>query len=222
MKLGFSAGESLLIDLFIGIFCPLLLIPLRLIVQGHRSDLIPGMMCLSPLYASVPALFLSQLPPLLLATSNAIFAGVVLYWFVLRRRQFSALLHSSGTGLTKRRYIRLMLLSLIEILITWPLNIYVFVYNIKYVAFQPYKSWDYVHEGFGKVYILSYEGNRPATKAALQIGRWAGLAAAIVFFAFFGLSKQCLSENFVILQRLSKQLANFCRSNLLTKSRGSK
>lgn len=83
-----------------------------------------------------------------------------------------------------------MLLSFIEILITWPLNIYVFAYNIKYVAFQPYKSWNYVHEGFGKVYAIPYEGNSPATKAALEMGRWAGIVAGIVFFGFFGLSKQ--------------------------------
>lgn len=67
--------RSLMIDIFIGIICPILLVPLRFIVQGHRSDVIIGMMCITPLYASVPALFLSQLPPLLLATSNAILAG---------------------------------------------------------------------------------------------------------------------------------------------------
>lgn len=116
--------------------------------------------------------------------------AIVLHWFILRRRQFSALLHSSGTGLTKKRYIRLMLLSFMEILMTWPLNIYVFAYNIKYVRFQPYKNWNYVHEGFGMVYFLPYEGNIIATKAALEIGRWAGVAAGIVFFGFFGLSKQ--------------------------------
>lgn len=67
--------KSLIIDIFLGLVCPVLLVPLRYIVQGHRSDVVIGMMCITPLYASVPALFLSQLPPLLLATTNAILAG---------------------------------------------------------------------------------------------------------------------------------------------------
>lgn len=66
--------RALFFDLILGLALPPLLVPMRIVVQGHRMDIISGITCAPPLYASVPAIFLSQLPPLILSTVNFVFA----------------------------------------------------------------------------------------------------------------------------------------------------
>lgn len=113
--------------------------------------------------------------------------GLVLRWFILRRRQFAALLHTSGSGLSQRKYLRLMTLACAEIVLAWPVSIFVFVYNVAYVGFRSYTSWSEVHSSFDRVWILPIDQFPMITRAAVELTRWLGIVLAVVFFAFFGL-----------------------------------
>ncbi|PWN45810.1 STE3-domain-containing protein [Ceraceosorus guamensis] len=178
----------MIVDLIICVGIPVLLVPLHIVVQDHRMDVVLGHGCNAPTYMSVPALFCYYLWQIGLATACVVYAVLTLRWFLIRRSQLSSVLQSSGTGISKDKYIRLMLLAFIEVVISFPLAVYVLAANLLYVELQPYPSWDYVHDNWGAVGYVTTEEIPYANVVSLEIGRWLGVLAAGIFFAFFGLT----------------------------------
>lgn len=119
---------------------------------------------------------------------------LVLRWFIIRRRQFAAILHSSASNIDKRRYVRLMLLCCFEILLAWPLALLITIYNTPRSGIQPYTSWDDVHADFYKVWMYQFDSLAPLVKGIVIISQLMTIQIAFAFFAFFGLSSETYGD----------------------------
>jgi pheromone a factor receptor len=119
---------------------------------------------------------------------------LVLRWFLMRRRQFTAVLASSSSGLNTNKYIRLMALSLTELAFGVPVAIYVFVANLTGQELNPYTSWEDVHHNFDTTYSITLDMISPDDARAVEFSRWVGVITAIIFFIFFGLTQEVRSR----------------------------
>lgn len=93
------------------------------------------------------------------------------------RQQFSDILRNSGSNITKSRFFRLFLISLVLVSVNVPLALYIFYRNMEIVLI-PY-SWKLVH-GVGWDYIPKIPSQ------SIQFDRWIPVAAGFVCFSFFG------------------------------------
>jgi hypothetical protein len=110
--------------------------------------------------------------------------------FYKRHRQFKEIT-SSNPGLSRSRYIRLMVISSTEMFITIPLGTYYIVYNAK-SGVLPWKSWADTHSHYSVV--LQIAGfiwkNDPAAVTGLELFRWSLIFCSFIFFAFFGFADE--------------------------------
>lgn len=178
-------------DIFMCCIAPFIFAGIHLIVQGHRFDLVENIGCSYTTYWSWASLFLFYLPPVALSVGNSIYAGMALWWFIQRRAQFRDLLNTSG--LSGSRYIRLMGLSVAELLGNLIINGYILGENAKY-PMRPWINWQNVHSDFKRVdqYPLALY-----TQSELNTlwGTWALYPiSAVLFFAFFGFGQEAVIE----------------------------
>ena len=112
-----------------------------------------------------------------------------IYLFYTRERRFRQIMTS--TRLTRSRYIRLMVISCIEILGTVPWATYYVVKDAS-LGVQPWKGWAYTHEDYSAVYQIpaSIWKNIPADVIALELFRWSLVLCAFLFFALFGVADE--------------------------------
>lgn len=121
--------------------------------------------------------------------------GLTLRSFYLRRIQFNQIL-SSNSAINPSRYLRLMLLALIDIMCTIPLGIYIIYIDLKGIPLAPWISWDDTHFDFGRVVLVPaviWRSN-PVDNAAIQINRWLPIICAFVFFMIFGFAEEAMKN----------------------------
>nr|AEY62516.1 pheromone receptor a2 [Ustanciosporium gigantosporum] len=181
--------RQILFDLCIGLGLPLVQIPLFYIVQPHRLDLIESIGCSAPVYNSVPALFVYYLWRILISTFCAIYATLILRWFVLRRHQFSAALSSHHSGLSQRKYFRLFFLAVCEATLVFAGQLFVMVRNLQINKLLPYVSWAYVHADYNRVDHIPMAYIPQEEISTLDALRWLALTPGFTIFAIFGFSE---------------------------------
>lgn len=131
------------------------------------------------------------LPIVAVIPGTDIIVGLSLHAFYRRRAQFSQFL-LSNTTLSASRYFRLMALSMTELCCTLPLSCFLIWINSAATPVSPWISWENTHYGFSRV------GQYPSVVwtqdylfvVAVQMTRWATIACAIIFFAFFGFASE--------------------------------
>lgn len=97
------------------------------------------------------------------------------------RREFSEILSSSSSNMTKSRFLRLFLLSMTLIAIMLPTQSYV-LYQNSIVPLVPY-SWDSIHgPGWSEIFLVPAGG-------VVIFDRWAQIAVGFAVFPFFGLGR---------------------------------
>ncbi|KAF8707532.1 Pheromone A receptor, partial [Rhizoctonia solani] len=164
------------------------------VVQGHRFDILEDFGCNPTTYVSVAALFIVYLPPLILALGTLIYAGIALRWFVHRRAQFQAVLQSNQSGLTTGRYLRLIALSITEMLFATAMTLFILVVTVEDNGIRPWVSWDFVHadwmrvDQFAKILAPQYFWDR-------YLLTWYIIPiTSVIFFAFFGFGQEAKAE----------------------------
>lgn len=98
------------------------------------------------------------------------------------RRNFSAILVSSNSNLTKNRFLRLFLLSITLIVTFIPLQFYALYVNSAEPPLLPY-SWDLVHSPQWQDIMLVPTGGK------VYYDRWIQIALGFAVFFFFGLGQ---------------------------------
>ncbi|PWN87045.1 fungal pheromone STE3G-protein-coupled receptor [Acaromyces ingoldii] len=188
--------HTLVLDIALGLGLPLLMIPLRLVVQGHRMDIVEGFGCEPPIYPSVAAVLLYQIWPLVLDLCCLGYALATIRWFLLRRRQFAAVVASSDSGLNFNKYLRLLVMSGLQVVVWTPVSIYLFVRNQTTLPHKPYDSWNSVHRHFDMTYSYTKSSGllTPALLEDLEMGRWIGVCGALVLFLFLGTNIESMNE----------------------------
>lgn len=106
----------------------------------------------------------------------------MIYRLIKYRRQFSYILSSSSNA-NKSRFIRLLVLSLLMLLGSFPVQLYVLYFNITaFMPWAPY-SWSDVHgPGWGEIIKVPANGQ-------VLFDRWIQVTAGFLLFTFFGFGK---------------------------------
>jgi pheromone a factor receptor len=119
------------------------------------------------------------------------FPGLTLRSFWRRRLQFNELMSSNST-MNASRYLRLMLLALVDIMFTIPLGAYTMYIGNKGVRLAPWISWEDTHFNFARVAqipTLLWRSDTSFT-ISVELTRWLPIFCAFVFFALFGFAAE--------------------------------
>lgn len=104
---------------------------------------------------------------------------IVLYRLFKYKRDFSFIVSSSGTT-TKSRFLRLLIISLLLLVGSYPVQLYLLYFNLtEYLPWLPY-SWSYVHgPQWGEIEKTPMLGQ-------VFFDRWIHVVAGYLLFVFFG------------------------------------
>ncbi|KAF8145111.1 GPCR fungal pheromone mating factor, partial [Mycena galopus ATCC 62051] len=166
---------------------PMVFMALHYVVQGHRFDIIEDYGCRPSTYYSIPSIFIIWVPPLVMATASLILAGLALRHFVRRRITFAAHLDANHSALTTSRYMRLMLMSILQMIWSISLTIFTLWSTSVSIPLRPWTTWADVHSNFSRVdqYATLFT---PQVVINTRIGLWwmvpTSTFAFVVFFAF--------------------------------------
>ncbi|KAF8244745.1 fungal pheromone STE3G-protein-coupled receptor, partial [Wilcoxina mikolae CBS 423.85] len=111
------------------------------------------------------------------------FAVLVIWRIHKHRRRFSDLL-SNNSNITKSRFMRLFILSIILLVIEVPVTFYIFYLNLN-APILPY-NWDRIH-GEGWLYITKIP-----TNGQILFDRWIPVGTGFLIFIVFGLGKDAV------------------------------
>ncbi|EEH23272.1 hypothetical protein PABG_05483 [Paracoccidioides brasiliensis Pb03] len=179
------------------VFCvviPVLMMALHYIVQHRRYYIFAIVGCMPAFHPSWPTTALIFSWPLVVLSLATIYCGLVIYRLFKYRQQFSYIVSISSNS-SKSRFIRLLALSLVMLLGSFPVQIYVFYCNITLSQpWVPY-SWNDVHgPAWGNVEKLPMNG-------VVYYDRWIQVSCGFLIFAFFGFGKDAtLMYRKVLLQ----------------------
>ncbi|KAG2335733.1 STE3-domain-containing protein [Suillus weaverae] len=183
--------RAVIIDLSISIGIPVMVMALHYIVQGHRFDILEDIGCWPATYNVIPAYFLVYMWPPLLGCISFVYSGLTLAAFYKRRMTFNSLI-SGNNSMNANRYIRLMMLSVIEMAFTVPISIYSVYISSTSTPMQSWVSFSDTH------YDFSYVGLIPAVewtsnsiyKQSIDLTQWLFPVCAFMFFALFGFGSE--------------------------------
>jgi pheromone a factor receptor len=92
---------------------------------------------------------------------------------------------SNNSSLTRSRFLRLFILSILLLLIFLPITFYVFARNLDF-EWLPY-SWEEVHYGDNWLWI-----RKIPTNGNINFDRWVPIATGVLVFLIFGLGKDAM------------------------------
>ncbi|KDQ50564.1 hypothetical protein JAAARDRAFT_141708 [Jaapia argillacea MUCL 33604] len=182
--------------IFESIMCfgiPAIFMALHYIVQGHRFDIVEDTGCTPAIYTSIASIMILLFPPLLLSTITFIYAGMALIHFIKRRISFSTHLQTSNSALTTTRYLRLIAMSVTEMVFGTFFNAYNIYSNVS-LGLRPWTSWSDVHSNWGRI------GQFPAIEIPASLREreflfwWAVPVSSFIFFLFFGFGEEGRKE----------------------------
>ncbi|KAH9919596.1 pheromone A receptor-domain-containing protein [Fomitopsis serialis] len=172
---------------------PVVLMALHYIVQGHRFDIVEDIGCQAATYYSIPAVFIVWFPPLLFATITFIYAGLALNHFFRQRLNFATHLRSCDSALTTSRYLRLIAISITEMLWGASLTALAMYDNIA-PGLYPYTSWASVHSSFSRIGQYTLVEFSPRARGQAFLFVWAVPASSFIFFVFFGFGEEAVKD----------------------------
>jgi len=123
--------------------------------------------------------------------------------FYKHRRNYMQLVSSPNRG----RYLRLMAISVTEILGTIPLGTYYIVKDAK-AGIIPWKGWAYMHRHYSEV--IQVAGftwkNDPEMAINLEMFRWSLVFCAFLFFALFGFAAEAREHYYRLYKSLARRI----------------
>ncbi|EPQ55604.1 STE3-like pheromone receptor [Gloeophyllum trabeum ATCC 11539] len=170
---------------------PAVFMALHYIVQGHRFDIIEDFGCRPAIYASVPALILMWVVPLFLATLALGFAGCALMHFIQRRASFAKHLNSQA-GLTTARYLRLIMMAVVEMVIGIAFTGYTVWFNSANL--QSWTGWADVHWHFSQIAQYPTILLPQMFLRTYTVLWWMVPVATLTFVAFFAFGEDAVNE----------------------------
>jgi pheromone a factor receptor len=111
-----------------------------------------------------------------------------IYNFFKHQRQLSEIM-SSDSGMSRWFYIRLMIMSVVEILATIPLGSWIMATAIK-AGLGPWVSWANVHSDYSYIYKIPSTKWRRNWADSPDVYRWLVVLCAFTFFTFFGFADE--------------------------------
>lgn len=131
---------------------------------------------------------------------------MTIYHFYKRGRQFNQVM-SSHRGLNQSRYLRLMCLSMTDILLTIPLSSWLLSLDAK-AGFWPWVGFHELHKNFGLIYQIPSVvwKNDPLARTLFEFYRWLIVAVAFIFFGFFGFADEARKHYRLVYTSLASRV----------------
>ncbi|TRM56681.1 pheromone A receptor-domain-containing protein [Schizophyllum amplum] len=197
--------RAICIDLAIAVGIPVLVMILHVVVQPHRFDILEDVGCYAAIYITLPAYFLFFMWPLVLGFFSFIFSALCLRAFYIRRLQFAQIL-ARNKSLNTSRYMRLMLLAIIDMCCTIPLGALSIYLSSHGITLSPWISWEDTHYDFGRVELIpALIWRSDATyQSSVELTRWLPVICAFLFFGLFGFAneaKRYYSERYAVIAK---------------------
>lgn len=121
------------------------------------------------------------------------FSAIALFHFFRRRITFSAHLRNSGSALTTSRYLRLIAMSITEILWGTSLTALAMYDNIS-PGLRPWTTWDDVHSNFSRIGQYALVQFPPNYLRQVFLFEWAIPASSFIFFLFFAFGEESMKD----------------------------
>ena len=163
------------------------------VVQGHRFDIIEGYGCRPTTYFSIAAIFIVWLPPLILSIGAIVFAGLALRHFIQRRISFATHL-AAHSALTTSRYLRLMLMSILQMVWSITVTSYALWFTVVSIPIRPWTNWADVHSNFSRIDLYPALFTPPLVLRAFYVLWWMVPLSTILFVAFFAFGREAMIE----------------------------
>lgn len=201
---------DLAIDLTVGLVVPALIMAASYVVQTNRYAVYEGFGCELPYDNSMVAIFCILIWPIVIGVVSAGYGSewkwclnrtaltlrlvVAVAFFLSRRLQFKSLLRSSQSGLDTSQYVRLVSLASLDLCIGLPISIYYVATSAR--TGGPWTGLDAVHRRWHTIPLLSAAQYMqfPNLAISTMIGRWICPLLGLLFFVFFGVSMDAITE----------------------------
>ncbi|EGO05352.1 hypothetical protein SERLA73DRAFT_174466 [Serpula lacrymans var. lacrymans S7.3] len=182
----YDIRRDLIVELFIGIGIPVLLLPLYYVVQGNCFMIIEQVGCYPMIVRTSLAFPLVVMWPPIFALISAVYFAFSAY-SLIRQKSLRKQLFGSDGHVESDSYWRLIALAGAQIILILPSGIFALVNDISGGPMAPY-SWDFIHYEFSVPQYVSISDWTFNLQNALafQWDRWTTIIYALLFFAFFG------------------------------------
>lgn len=175
---------KLITELSICFITPVFCIATNYIVQTSRYLIVRYVGCYGMYSGSVLTIFLVSIWTLLwgvVAVVLVLLTGVTYY---RRRKDVKDLLHCTNSGLSVRRFTRILVFIALVITILIPMVIYTFVRDAEFYH-GPY-DWKFTHEYFN--YPIQFFAATPDVTVSI----WLNFAICVISFLLFGLGEDAI------------------------------
>jgi Pheromone A receptor len=207
------------------------------IVQGHRFDIVEDIGCLANTYISIPGILIIWVPPMIIVTLTIVasckqrcdssrsnpyltaLSDMALHNFFQRRITFSKHLRDVNSALTTSRYVRLMLMSLVQII--W--GLIVAACNVGFSlrnGLRPWTGFADVHWDFSRIAVYPFFVMTRYEMIFTLALWWAVPISALLFFAFFSFGEDAMKDYRATIAWVRQKVLP-CRSHQATASSGS-
>ncbi|EKM76669.1 STE3-type of pheromone receptor [Agaricus bisporus var. burnettii JB137-S8] len=163
---------------------PFVFMALYCIVQDHRFNIIEDIGCQSPVYNSIPAIFIFWFPRLLFSVITMIYAAIALHRFIRHRLIFSSHLKNSGSGLTTNQYFCLISMTLMNMIWNTILTIFNLYDSVSGSGLHPWTSWNDVHSHWNHVDVWSRNTMPLGSRRIALLLWWTVPVSSFIFFIF--------------------------------------
>ncbi|KAB5589596.1 Pheromone B beta 1 receptor [Ceratobasidium theobromae] len=191
-----SASEKRYRTIFELVMCvglPIVMAGLYYIVQPNRFDVYEDFGCDVSYVPSILAIFIVAIPPVIISLGALVYAGISLHGLIHHRTRVQEVLQTSQSGITTVIYSRFIIFSIIQIIYTTAISLFIFISSII-PGLEPWSGWDNMHANWQ--HIDQYA--RADTSRAcwnIDLMTWYTLPlSSILFFAFFGLAQAARME----------------------------
>lgn len=140
--------------------------------------------------------------------------ALALRHFMLRRISFAAHLQNSNSALTTSRYLRLMLMAVVQMLWSAIVTSYTLWFTTISIPIRSWTNWADVHSDWLRIDLYSTLFTPPIVIETYYILWWTIPASTIIFVGFFAFGRDALDEY--------KKCFAWFRTRVLRRGAGSK
>ncbi|KAJ7242164.1 GPCR fungal pheromone mating factor, partial [Mycena haematopus] len=183
--------RTIIIDSLISGLFPLLYIPLQLVAERHRFNILEDVGCVVDLYDSLPTYFISYSAPAILSFGSFVYCILSIYAMSASRANITEVL-SRHQHLTPSRFLRLAGLALATLFLSAPLALLGIAANATAAGFATQVSGDAALFDFSVIAEIprSVWASSQTNLIAVELTRWIAPVCALLFFSFFGLAEE--------------------------------
>ncbi|KAF9894066.1 a-factor receptor [Aspergillus nanangensis] len=167
-------------DLLFCLVVPIIAMITHIVYQVRRYAIWGISGCVNMFDESWVSFVLAWMWPAIICFIAGYYCGLVMYRLHKYRSQFGNILQSSGSNLSKSRFMRLFLLAFFMLLAIIPIQIFVLYKNILYSMPWHAYSWRAVHSPEWYT-IVKWPSN-----GDVFFDRWVPITSGVMFFLFFG------------------------------------